>query len=245
MVDDAHEMPHRSLAVGAADMPLSVPDSVYKRLRTEILECAFPPGHLLKQEELAKRFSASRVPIREALARLDAEGLINLRPRRGYVVPSLSPNEIREIFDIRAVLEEHAGSLAATNRSSADIRDVESILNQLSKLSIDPSNNCDVWLDLNYRFHSSLIAATGRERLCGFAKMLRDSVEPYIRIEIRLTREVTEAQQDHLEIFDAFRRGDACKLAALSRLHVEKTAARLLAGLDKKTRQNAQSPTSS
>jgi DNA-binding GntR family transcriptional regulator len=234
MVDDAQEIPPRQLTVGTTDMPLSVPGSVYKRLRTEILECAFPPGHILKQEELAKRFNASRVPVREALVRLDAEGLINLRPRRGYVVSSLSPDEIREIFDIRAVLEEHAGSLAATNRSNADIRDVESILNRLSKLSIDPANDCDVWLDLNYQFHSRLIAATGRERLCGFAKMLRDSVEAYIRIEIRLTGEVTEAQQDHLEIFDAFRRGDARKLARLSRSHVEKTAARLLAGLDKR-----------
>src|ERR1700737_928702 len=72
-----------------------------------ILSGAFPPGLVLRQEELSRRFGASRVPLREAMPRLEVEGLVVLRPRRGYAVRSLERSEIREIFELRAVVEEH------------------------------------------------------------------------------------------------------------------------------------------
>ncbi|MET3304462.1 GntR family transcriptional regulator [Bradyrhizobium diazoefficiens] len=105
-----------------------LPNLIYERLRIDILEGVLRPGQLLRQEELSKRFDVSRVPLREAMTRLVADGLIVLRPRRGYAVSSLRRSEILEIFELRAVVEEHAGMLAARARTRDDIQRVEQYL---------------------------------------------------------------------------------------------------------------------
>ena len=78
----------------------TVSEAVHSRLRRGILTGAYRPGALLRQEELARRFGASRVPLREAMTRLEVEGLVVWRPRRGYAVLSLEPSEIIEIFPV-------------------------------------------------------------------------------------------------------------------------------------------------
>src|SRR5581483_6225390 len=82
----------------------SLPQAIYLALREAILAGRYQPGEALRQESLAKEFEASRVPVREALNRLEAEGIVILRPRRGFVVASLDVGEIEEIFELRMVL---------------------------------------------------------------------------------------------------------------------------------------------
>src|SRR5688500_15689005 len=93
----------------------SLPDLAYDHLRDAILTGEFKDGADLPQEEIAARLGVSRLPVREALRRLDAEGLVVLRPRRGYVVASLDPEEIEDVLDLQAHLESLAGH-AATRR---------------------------------------------------------------------------------------------------------------------------------
>jgi DNA-binding GntR family transcriptional regulator len=177
------------------------------------------------------------VPLREAMTRLAADGLFVLNPRRGYAVTSLRPSEILEIFELRAVVEEHAAYRAAYARTKEDITEVGRILTACEKIKLGSEKSIERWLQLNYQFHARIIASTGREHLLKFANQLRDTVESYIRVEMSMTGDVEEAQYDHRQLFEAYRDGDATELGRLSREHVEKTARRLLRGL--RQRQNA------
>jgi DNA-binding GntR family transcriptional regulator len=205
---------------GAEVFGESLPNIIYERLRLDILDGVLRPGQLLRQEELSKRFNSSRVPLREAMTRLVSDGLL-------------------EIFELRAVVEEHAGMLAARARTRDDIERVELSLINMEKLNPDAANYMQKWLRGNYEFHANLIASSRREYVARYAAMLRDTVEPYIRVEMQMTGDVREAEQDHHEIFDAFSCGDAARLAAISRKHVENTAQRLLEGLKRLETTNA------
>ncbi len=217
--------------VPSADNVISLSEVVYRRLRTDILNGDLPPGQLLRQEEIARQFAVSRVPLREALARLESEGLLLLRPRRGYAVTSLDPSEIVEIFELRAVIEEHAGEIAARARTNADIEAIGEVLKQMKQLDRSSPTIFSDWSRCNYEFHGRLIDATRRTWLARTARTLRDTVEPFIRVEARMTGQVDDADGEHEAIFDALKAGDARGLSQLSRQHVENTAQRLLRGL--------------
>jgi len=203
-------------------------ERVYRQLRLDILNGSLRPGQILRQEELARRCRVSRVPLREAMARLTAEGLLVLRPRRGYAVISLDASEIVEVFELRAVTEQHAGYIAARSRRPEDVAEAARLVAAMAAL--DPANPEEAaeWSRLNYDFHACIIGATRRKRLMQITASLRDAVEPYIRFEMRLTGDAHEAERDHRELLEAFRAGDARGLAELCRLHVERTSERLL-----------------
>src|SRR5579864_4954403 len=118
--------------------PLS--EVLHQRVRLDILNGVLKRGQVLRQEELARRFHVSRVPLREAMSRLEAEGLIVLRPRRGYAVMSLDEADIIEIFDIRAVLEEHAAYVAALARTPEDVDAVAKLLQRMETLDLHSSH---------------------------------------------------------------------------------------------------------
>lgn len=209
----------------------SVSETLYERLREGILTGLFPPGGVLRQEELAQRLGASRVPLREAMTRLEVEGLVVLRPRRGYAVLSLDRSEIEEIFELRAAVEEHLAGVAAETRTDEDVKAVSQALAQMERISARSPNQTNKWLDANSEFHTRLLAAAHRKRAGRFAIMLRDQVEPYIRVEINLTRDVREAETEHRAMFEALQAGEARRLRKLCRQHCENTAARLIKGL--------------
>lgn len=210
-----------------------LPEMVYHRLRLQILNGELKRGQLLRQEELAQRYNVSRVPLREALSRLEADGLIVLRPRRGYAVNTLDQKDIVEIFDLRAVVEEHAGHLAALSRTPADVARVGEILAHMEALDRNRKDHFSEWFRGNRDFHAHMIAASKRPRVAKLAGTLRDAVEPYIRAESEHRRvgNVRDADAEHREMFEAFRAGDARGLAELSRKHVEGAAGRLLRGM--------------
>src|SRR3546814_6140354 len=94
----------------------SLPDLAYRVLREAILGSTVRPGQPLRQEDIAQQLGISRLPVREALRRLEVEGLVVLRPCRGYVVDSVGRGEFEDVFDLRAMLEEKAGLLATKAR---------------------------------------------------------------------------------------------------------------------------------
>jgi len=209
----------------------TVSEAVHSRLRRGILTGAYRPGSLLRQEELARRFGASRVPLREAMTRLEVEGLVVWRPRRGYAVISLEPSEILEIFELRAVVEEHLAIIAGERRTGGDLAEILDALECMERIATHTPEDASCWLDANSTFHSRLLSAAHRSRAGRFARMLRDQVEPYIRIEISLTKEVMQAEEEHRAMYDALCARDGRTLGRLCRSHCANTANRLIEAL--------------
>jgi DNA-binding GntR family transcriptional regulator len=214
----------------AANLP-SLAEIAYRQVRDAILSGAFSAGQPLGQEEIAGQIGTSRVPLREALQRLEAEGLVVLRPRRGYIVTSLDPNEIRDIFDIRMMLEERAGYLATLKATPQDVAEVEQFLHAMDGMSVTNAEDAALFAQRNRAFHDRIYATSGRTQLCRLMAILRTNVERYIRIGAQIAGNLERVRDDHYKIFSAYRSGDAQLAGRLCREHCAATCDRLIARL--------------
>lgn len=214
----------------AANLP-SLAEIAYRQVRDAILSGAFSAGQPLGQEEIAGRIGTSRVPLREALQRLEAEGLVMLRPRRGYIVTSLDPNEIRDIFDIRMMLEERAGYLATLKATPQDVAEVEQYLHAMDGISVTNAEDAALFAQRNRAFHDRIYATSGRTQLCRLMAILRTNVERYIRIGAQIAGNLERVRDDHYKIFSAYKSGDAQLAGRLCREHCAATCDRLIARL--------------
>lgn len=232
MVFGGHDDPVENVMVAASlDVPKfgpPLPTVLYNAIRKAILEGVYRPGESVRQEALARVFSVSRVPVREALSRLEAEGLLVLRPRRGYIVKELDTQEIVEIFEMRAAMEEHAAYVATKARKPSDVQQVKSLLESLGKISSGSLADAPEWVKINRRFHNRIFASSRRTHLCQAIRNYRDWVDGYIRLEIAMTGRLADAHREHCEIVKAFADGDADLAAHLSRAHCTHTLEQLL-----------------
>jgi DNA-binding GntR family transcriptional regulator len=217
--------------IAALQSGASLPELAYEALREAIISRRFDFGEPLRQEDLADAFGVSRLPVREALRRLEAEGLVVMRPRRGYFVASFSSEEIEEVFDMRALLEARAAYLATARRGAADVEELEERLRimevEAARDPLDPA----AFAAANSEFHERLFTTSGRVLHCRMLRVLRTSGDRYTRMSVGLAREIAESGREHRAIFAAFRDGDAAAAAERSREHCENTCRRLLANL--------------
>ncbi len=211
---------------------LSLPELVYRKVKNAIVNGLFLPGQMLRQEELAVRLGVSRNPLREALPRLEAEGVVVLHPRRGYAVAALDETEIVEVFELRVLLECSLARKAVARRNDADIAAVYTVLHAMARLeSQRDAADRGQWFDLNVRFHETLLAPAGAPHHARALQNSRTLLDSYIRTEVNLTGDLTQAQQEHSQLAAAFAAGQADVLETLLRQHSEHTRDRLLEGL--------------
>lgn len=201
----------------------SVSDRIAVTLRDAIVDGALPVGEVLRQDDLASRFEVSKIPVREALKRLEAEGLVTFIRNRGAIVASLSSDEIMEYLDIRAMLEARAAQLAAPHISDEQLARAEASLEALGR-----AQDAKRWGELNWQFHSALYADAGRPILMAEIRALYDKVERYVRALLAMTPEMPKTQAEHRAILDAFARRDADAAAELTRVHVLDAGASLV-----------------
>src|ERR1700736_6037382 len=117
-------------ASGSAIPRQSLTSAVADKLREQIIRGEIPEGSQLRQDVIAAKYHVSRIPVREALRQLDAEGLITIVPNRGAVIPELSPNDIEELFAIRALLEPEVLKLSIPRLTAADLAQADAMLNK-------------------------------------------------------------------------------------------------------------------
>jgi DNA-binding GntR family transcriptional regulator len=226
------QLPARPVHPGSAAARLAtVTEVVLADLRQAILTGALAAGTLLRQEDVAGRFGVSRPPVREALRQLEAEGLAEYRPRRGYAVASLDPSDIEEIFEIRMLLEERAAFLAAQRRTERDIAELKALLLEMEDIAIGQGYDLERFMAANRAFHERILQTSGRKRLCRLMLGLRDNVERYVRAGAAMIGSMERVRREHRQIFEAFRKGDAERTAALCAAHVRATGERLLRAL--------------
>lgn len=211
----------------AAPLPLeyrTLQTIVTDRLRVEILEGRLGPGDRLQHDELARQLGVSRMPVREALRVLHSEGLIELRPHRGAIVVDLRPEEVAEIFEIRAMLEARAAELAAPHLSNKTIGRLRQLLRELDHAGVDEER----WLTLNSEFHAAIYPASGWPRLCALIDQQRNVVAPYHRLAAAHLGRTESAHAEHEEILQAAVDRDGPRLARLTVEHIRHTAHMLI-----------------
>lgn len=195
-------------------------------LREEILTGALPEGLVLRQEAVAQRYDVSRIPVREALRLLEAEGLVVLRPHRGAVVAGLSLAEIEEIFDLRAVLEPMLLSRAIPELTEEDLAAAEAILGAY-ETALDAGDVAQ-WGVMNWAFHAKLYERAGRPQTLAFLGGLRQKADRYTRLQLRFAGDVDRARREHRALLQLCARGDVDAAAALARDHVQAAGGALL-----------------
>jgi DNA-binding GntR family transcriptional regulator len=200
-----------------------------------ILSGAYRPGQSLRQEEIANELDVSRAPVREALSLLEREQLVELRPRRGFIVASLGIDEIEEIFHLRMIVEEYAARLATQRRTPADVATLRSLVEAMDRLLLDSPDNIAKWANLNGEFHTAFYRASGQRHLFHITGNLRNAVEQYVRLDTLIAQSRGSAQKDHRDILEAFEAGDAERAARLSRAHCQHTCERLIESLRAKS----------
>jgi DNA-binding GntR family transcriptional regulator len=194
----------------------SLTSAVAEKLREKIVRGEILEGEQLRQDAIAQEFQVSRIPVREALRQLEAEGVITIVPHRGAVVSLLSCDEIEELFEMRAVLETEVLRVSIPNLTEADFARAEEVLATYDAALRD-EGDVGEWGRLNTIFHSILYNGARRPQFMAVIRNINYNGERYIRLQLYLTRAVERAREEHRMLLDLCRKRDveaACELLA-------------------------------
>ncbi|MFH1624227.1 MAG: GntR family transcriptional regulator [Pseudomonadota bacterium] len=185
----------------------SVEKSVYKFLRHAVFSGYFLPGERLVEASLAERLKVSRTPLREAIKRLETEGLVKIIPNKGATVLKSSPEEIEEMYFIGAVIEGLAAYLGMNNLSKEDIDKMGEI--ELILEEEECQRDYERWLGLNNEFHNIFISACKRSHIINLAKQRGGPLRRYWYLGYTSPGMLESSISGHRNILDAFSRRDA------------------------------------
>jgi len=208
-------------------------------LRDRILRGDYAEGVPLRQDAIAQDLGVSRIPVREALRQLEAEGLVTFSPHRGAIVSCLSLKEIRELFEIRAEIESDLLRRAIPEMGSEDFARASEILTAYDGAL--RSGEVAVWGALNWQFHSTLYAPADRALSMGIVSKLHQHSDRYLRLQLALTHGESRARQEHRAILAAVKKRDTTKACQLLRDHVLGAGKSLVSFLET-TRGKPQNP---
>lgn len=195
----------------------SAADRVWETLRGDILSLRLRPGELLQERQIAKAAGVSRTPVREALQRLQRDGLVKIVPRVGaYVVP-ISFDDVREIYQLRLLLEPAAVAWAIGKLNPDILRDIEAALLALPERNLSPAQRQEL-ARIDFNFHEMILAAAGNSRLQLFVRSLN---EQGLRVRyLAVDHHPDHSRNDILRMIRALLEGDAQQVSQLMREHI-------------------------
>lgn len=195
-------------------------------LRRMIQKGELEPGERLVEERLAKQLGLSRTPVREALHRLEQEGLLSKPPRGGYEVHPISRREVEEAIGVRVVLEVYATELAAQRITSETLEELAQNLIDFKK-AIDEGDE-DLLVELNMGFHDLIYRAADSDLLYRLLNELHGEVERVSRAAMSNIKAGKWSLPEHTELYEALKAGDAKKAGEICREHVAQGGAYIL-----------------
>ena len=209
----------------------SLSEQIYIYLREEILEGRLKVGERLKQEKLAKEMNASRMPVREAIQRLEKEGLVVRKPNKGAVVSTFDHEHLNEVYMLRKTLEQMAVELAVPFLTSEKINYLIEVNKRLEKAANDKCY--DKMLETNEKFHFALYEC------CGFPYLLEMLIDLWNKFP-RYTFDIISDQgknsfNEHIEIIKACQKNDAKMAGEKTKVHIENAKIALLKELKNKS----------
>ncbi|SCE84144.1 transcriptional regulator, GntR family [Micromonospora carbonacea] len=206
----------------AADGAASVRVAAY--LRQAILDGELPPGHRIRQHEVAERLGASRLPVREALRMLAAEGLTELEPNKGARVPRLGPHELDVVYRMRERLEPLALAESLPRLDDADLAELTAVQD-----AIERHTDVTEFLRLDRQFHLLTYSRCDTEPLAGVVVRLWNSTQYYRRTYMTLSGESRRwvVNAEHQLLLDAVRRRDPVDAGRVLEGHIRRTRVEL------------------
>lgn len=194
----------------------SIEDEVYQRLREAILAGELAGGERLVHEDLASRFGISRIPVRDALKRLVADGLVDLDERRIYRVSRCGIDDVEEIYSLRTLLESHAVALATARLEDGDLAALARLQEEMEEAAA--TRDAETFVERNHAFHRRLYASAQQPRLLRMIEGLWQGLPPLtpLTIESRLAK----SNQEHRAIVDALRARDTAGAVEALRAHI-------------------------
>ena len=206
----------------------ALPDLIYDNVRERILSGQLPAGRPVRQDALAGALGVSKIPVREALARLESDGLILCNPRRGFEVPPLSAAEAEEIFDLRLQVEPATAALAARQATDADRQAAYAALGALDASMREDGERAS---DLNRAFHLALVTPARRPLTASLIERLHSLAERYVRAHLAPEGRSQRARREHAELLQAWMLGNGDEVEARLSDHIIATLADLRAQL--------------
>jgi DNA-binding GntR family transcriptional regulator len=195
-------------------------EAAAERLRQAILHGRYQPGQRLKQQELAREFGCSVIPIREALHQLAVEGFVVLDPQKGARVATMDSRTLEEVYEVRILLEGLATRRAVERMTPEAIARIRVILEKMDRPDLSPSE----WLALNWEFHNSIYVCADQEFLRKMISNLRLTLETYLRLDLAKLTQYSQGRREHRRIFRACLRGDAKAAARHTEAHLRRVA---------------------
>lgn len=203
-------------------------DIIAKHIREAIVTGAMDEGEPIRQDDIAKLFDVSKIPVREALKRLEAEGLVEFQRNRGAVVTSVTEPEIAEIFEVRAMLEANALQLSIPQMTERTFQRAEEYCDEFAR-----ETDVARWAELNWQFHSCLYEDAGKPFLLNLIRSVNDRIERYLRIQLTLSGGTGVDDREHRQILAACRQRDITLASDLLVDHIDKACESLLSKLPK------------
>ena len=210
-----------------------VTDTVYQMLRERIVEQQFPPGSKIHVDEIARQLDVSRTPVHEALTLLAADGLVEVRPRRGTFVIEFTSNDYAETLDIRRALELLACETACANATESDIAELRALVDDMPETvrgASDPAEAARVHDARNLEFHLKLVDLSGNRRLTALYADLRAHLK-IARAHVDATEwlgRVPDETREHHEIVAALAKRDVDAMKSALDAHLKRSAISLI-----------------
>jgi DNA-binding GntR family transcriptional regulator len=212
----------------SASPSLSLVDAAYEQIRQRILDNVWPPGHRALEQEVALALGMSRTPVREAIMRLRNEGLVEVIPRHGLRVLPVSPNDMREIYEILTALECMAVERLASRRpSDAELKPLIDACKAMDKAL--KADDLDAWAAADERFHAHLLELAGNRQLQATVLNYWDRAHRARMFTLRLRPKPVNSTKEHLQMVERLRAGDAEGVARVTRAHRARATVELIA----------------
>ena len=224
-------LPRQPKPVESAPASGSLVESAYRTMRQRILDNVWPPGYRALEQELALELGMSRTPVREALSRLQRDGLVEVIPRHGMTVLPVSADDMRDIYEMLTALEAMAAELAVRRRpSEAQLKPLLAASRDMGRaLQVD---DLDIWAAADERFHRHLVALSGNRLLIDAVQNCWDRAHRARMVTLRMRPKPAHSTREHMDVVDKIRAGDARGAFNVHRAHRERGSRELLAILE-------------
>lgn len=208
----------------------SLEEMVFSRLEEEILSGELERGAALGEIALSKRLGVSRTPIRGALHRLAEEGLVEIHPNRGATVVGINIDDLVDIYTIRERLEGLASALAAKRTTPEEIKRLSEAV-ELAEFYIS-KNDTEHIKELDTVFHSIIYSASGSRFLARTLSELHRKIISYRKRSLSVPGRLEKTAEEHREILEAIKRGDADEADRLTSLHIRRALENMITAFD-------------